>query len=174
MAAGYLGYEFLLLGKSLPPAEEEVLNYKYVKEKPTGWFETGQDADIMLSGIDFNNTGGALLFNHPKGIASDGKRLILSDTYNNRVLIWNNMPMRNQEPDLVLGQKNFITNNPGNGLGNLNWPVDVATDGNRVLVADSYNHRILIWDSFPSVNGQEADIVLQGSEKLDIDRDDHA
>jgi hypothetical protein len=29
------------------------------------WFATGQDANILLSGIDFNNTGGALLFNHP-------------------------------------------------------------------------------------------------------------
>ena len=40
--------------------------YKTVSAKLTsGWFQTGQDADIMLSGIDFNNTGGALLFNHP-------------------------------------------------------------------------------------------------------------
>jgi len=32
-----------------------------------GRFVTGQDADLMLGGIDFNNSGGPLLFNHPTG-----------------------------------------------------------------------------------------------------------
>jgi hypothetical protein len=144
-------------------------DYRKVSLKPKGWFETGQEADILLSGVDFNNTGGPLLFNHPKGIATDGKRLLLADTYNNRILIWNKLPIRNEEPDLVLGQKNFITNNPGKGLDQLNWPVSVATDSKHVLVADTENDRILIWKEFPKRNGQKADIVLQGSEELGID-----
>ena len=41
----------------------------------SGWFKTGQDASILLSGIGFNKTGGALLFNHPMKIATDGQRL---------------------------------------------------------------------------------------------------
>lgn len=60
--------------------------YKNVSSKPTGWFTTGQDADILLSGIDFNNAGESLLFNHPGNIASDGTHLILTDRGNNRVL----------------------------------------------------------------------------------------
>ena len=63
------------------------------------WFATGQDADIMLSGIDFNNTGGALLFNHPMNITTDGTRLLLADTRNNRILIWNSLPGGNVAPD---------------------------------------------------------------------------
>lgn len=163
-------------GPPQPPSQEkpkvrEIMTaYKHVTERPSGWFITGQDADILLSGVDFNNSGGPLLFNHPKGLASDGKRLLLADTHNNRILIWNTLPGGNQKPDLVLGQKDFFTNNPGDRLDGLNWPVDVATDGERVLVADSYNNRILIWNSFPTVNGQKADIVLQGNEKLGIDR----
>lgn len=51
------------------------------------WFQTGQNADLVLSGVDFNNTGGPLLFNHPSGIASDGTRFLLCDRFNNRVLI---------------------------------------------------------------------------------------
>jgi hypothetical protein len=150
---------------------QQLTEQSYTEElKPIGWFKTGQDADIMLSGVDFNNAGGPLLFNHPKGLATDGKRLLLADTNNNRILIWNTLPEANQEPDLVLGQKNFITNNPGDGLDQLNWPVGVATDGKRVLVADTYNHRILIWNSFPTKNGQKADIVLQGSEKFGMDK----
>ncbi|MFQ6062119.1 MAG: hypothetical protein ACE5J9_02960, partial [Methanosarcinales archaeon] len=162
-----LGFYYSKLQSPNVPSSEQ--RYKYVTEKPTGWFKTGQDADIMLSGIDFNNTGGALLFNHPKGIATDGMHLLLADTYNNRILIWNKLPQGNQPPDLVLGQKNFISNNPGKNLDELNWPVGVAiTPDGKVLVADTENDRILIWNSFPNKNGQPADIVFQGSEKKGI------
>src|SRR3989344_5732459 len=109
-------------------------SYKAVARKPlSGWFQTGQDADLMLSGIDFNNTGGPLLFNHPGNIASDGKRLLLADRNNNRVLVWNTLPTDNTPPDIVLGQKNFTTNAPGTGLDQFNWPVGVATNGKHVL-----------------------------------------
>ncbi len=150
-----------------PEKETEIViespdsKYKTVQTKPTGWFTTGQDADIMLSGIDFNNTGGPLLFNHPGNIASDGMRLLLADRNNNRVLIWNTLPTGNTPPDLVLGQKDFTTNVPGTGLDQLNWPVGLATDGTHVLVADTYNDRILIWNSFPTENGQPADLEIK-------------
>jgi hypothetical protein len=128
-----------------------------------GWFTTGQSADIMLSGVDFNNTGGPLLFNHPKGIASDGTRLLVADGNNNRVLIWNSLPQGNTAPDIVLGQPDFTSNNPGDGLEQMNWPASVATDGQRIFVADTENTRILIWNSFPTQNGAPADIVLDGT-----------
>jgi len=134
--------------------------YKTVSSKPTGWFTTGQDADIMLSGIDFNNTGGPLLFNHPGVVASDGTHLLLADTYNNRVLIWNKLPGGNTPPDLVLGQKDFISNNPGTGLYQFNWPMRVSVAGGKVVVADTYNDRILIWNSFPTQNSQSADLSI--------------
>lgn len=144
-------------------------SYRVVREKPAGWFTTGQEADIILSGMGFSNAGGPLMFNHPGGIATDGRRLLLVDRNNNRVLIWSSLPEGNSEPDLVLGQKDFTANDPGRGMGQLNWPVGVATDGKHVLVADTENDRILIWNSFPTQNGQEADIVLQGSEERGID-----
>ncbi len=150
--------------------------YKTVSSKPTsGWFKTGQDADILLSGIDFNNTGGPLLFNHPGTAASDGTHLLLADRNNNRILIWNKLPTGNTPPDIVLGQKNFTANNPGTGLDEMNWPVSVSVGGGKVVVADTYNHRILIWNSFPTKNGQLADLVinngatsLQGNFKRNI------
>lgn len=137
-------------------------DYPVASGNTSGFFKTGQTADIMLSGIDFDNAGGPLLFNHQCGIATDGTHLILADTYNNRVLIWNSLPGGNVAPDLVLGQKNFITNNPGTGRDQMNWPVSVATDGQRIVVADTENHRILIWNSFPLQNGEAADLVIQG------------
>lgn len=127
----------------------------------SGWFTTGQPADIVLSAVDFNNTGGPLLFNHPGAVASDGTRLLLADRNNNRVLIWNSLPTGNTPPDLVLGQPDFTANNPGAGPDQMNWPVAVSAADGKVVVADTYNDRILIWNSFPTVNAQPADLILQ-------------
>lgn len=138
-------------------------SYKIVSQKPPGWFKSGQNADLLLSGYGFNYTGGALSFNHLGIPGSDGKRLAVPDRFNNRILIWNKLPTGNIPPDLVLGQKDFNTNNSGTGMDQLNWPVSVsvAPDG-KVAVADTMNFRILIWNSFPVENGQPADIVLSG------------
>lgn len=134
--------------------------YKTVSQKPSGWFTSGQEADILLSGIDFNNTGGPLLFNHPGTVATDNTHLLLADRFNNRVLIWNKLPTGNTPPDLVLGQRDFTSNNPGTGLDQMNWPVQVSVGGGKLVVADTNNDRVLIWNSFPTRNGQSADLVI--------------
>jgi len=157
-----------IVGGGVPPGggegAVEFVNSTYAVAPggTSGWFHTGQDADILLSGIDFNNSGGPLLFNHPSGIASDGTRLFLADTFNNRVLIWNTLPTGNVPPDIVLGQKDFISNDPGTGRDQMNWPFGVATDGERLVVTDVNNARVLIWNSIPTENGAPADIVLGG------------
>jgi hypothetical protein len=138
--------------------------YKTVSSKPSGWFTTGQNADILLSGTDFNNAGGPLLFNHPGIVASDGTHLILADRNNNRVLIWNELLTGNTPPDLILGQKDFYSNNPGTGLDQMNWPVSVSAANGKVVVTDTNNNRILIWNSFPTRNGQPADLVINSVE----------
>lgn len=134
--------------------------YKTAASKTSGWFRSGQEADIALSAIDFNKSGGPLLFNHNGGIATEGTRLILADRTNNRILIWNTLPNGNQPPDLVLGQPDFDSNDPGQGLNQLNWPIAVATDGIHLVVADTYNNRVLIWKTFPTQNAQPADFAL--------------
>jgi len=130
--------------------------------KANGRLVTGQPADLILSAIDFNDTGGPLLFNHPGTVATDGTHLLLADRNNNRVLIWNTLPTNNTPPDLVLGQPDFYSNEPGTEKNNLNWPVSVAAADGKVVIADTENDRILIWNSFPTRNGQPADIEIQG------------
>jgi len=108
-----------------------------------------------------NESGGALFFNHPAGMATDGTRLAIADRNNNRVLIWNTAPTGNTAPNLVLGQPNFSTNNSGPALNEMNWPSDLSISSSGMLmVADSSNHRILIWRTFPTSNGQAADLSL--------------
>jgi len=136
--------------------------YAVETARPSGWFETGQEADLMLSGLGFNQSGGPLLFNHPGAAASDGQRLVLPDRNNNRVLVWNSLPDGNVPPDLVLGQADFSANNPGDGLDEMNWPVSASLAGGKLVVADTYNDRILIWNTFPTRSGQPADLALRG------------
>ncbi|MDP7036033.1 MAG: hypothetical protein QF752_16245 [Planctomycetota bacterium] len=126
-------------------------------------FKTGQQASVLLGGIDFNQTGGELLFNHPKAIATDGTSLAFCDGNNNRVLVWRTLPeTSNTPPDLVLGQPDMDSNDAGDGLGQMNWPAGVSLHEGRLLVADTYNHRILVWNTLPTAHGASADFVLEG------------
>ncbi|MBI4910078.1 MAG: hypothetical protein HY820_41050 [Acidobacteria bacterium] len=125
-------------------------------------FITGQPADLVLGAKGFNDSGGAGLFNHPTGLATDGKALLMADRWNNRVLIWKVAPSSNTPPDLVLGQLNFTTNNSGSGRNQLNWPGNVAItpDGRRIAVTDTNNDRVLIWNEFPNRSGAPADVII--------------
>ena len=124
-------------------------------------FSTNQDASLLLSGYGFNKSGGGNLLNHPVSIASDGKRLAVTDRNNNRILIWESIPSSNSLPDLVIGQDNFDTHMEGNSLAQLNFPgqVSISPQG-KMLVADSNNNRILVWSEFPTQSGQPADFEI--------------
>ena len=138
--------------------------YRRDRRRPRrGFFTTGQNADLVLSHLNFNRTGGGNLFNHPASMATDGTRLILADTFNNRVLVWRTPPDRNVPPDFVLGQRNKQRNEPGTGRDQMNWPTQVTTDGRHLAVADTMNERILIWTDFPTRTGEAADVVLESN-----------
>lgn len=99
----------------------------------------------------------------PNAVASDGVRLAVADTDNNRVLIWNSLPTdTGQNADLVLGQENFTSNRGPSSpsASTLRGPQGVWIQDDRLYVADTANHRVLIWRSFPTRNGQPADVVL--------------
>jgi hypothetical protein len=101
----------------------------------------------------------------PETAAMAGGKLVVTDTNNNRVLIWNSIPTTSgQAADLVLGQMDFTTCTPNRGLSadanTLNGPAGVWSDGTRLVVADSINNRVLIWNSIPTINDQPADLVL--------------
>ncbi len=115
-------------------------------------------ANLIMS--DFPAECGKTQLNHPNGIASDGKHLVLCDTWNNRVLIWNSLPTGNTQADVVLGQKDFESFTAGIGMDQVNWPVAVTFAGEKLIVADTNNNRLLVWDSVPTENGAAADHVI--------------
>lgn len=105
------------------------------------------------------------LFNYPETVAMAGGKVVVTDSANHRVLIWNSVPTTSGvAADLVLGQANFTTCTANRGgavaANTMDYPAGVWSDGTRLVVADKINNRLLIWNTFPTSNGQAADTVL--------------
>lgn len=97
----------------------------------------------------------------PSDAWSDGERLVVTDSVNNRVLIWNEFPTTDfAAADVVLGQPDFGSVAAGLGASGLEYPYHVHSNGNQLFVGDASNNRVLIWDSLPEANAQPADQVL--------------
>lgn len=143
-----------------------------------------QAADFVIGQPDFFSEGrnarglcGAATFDMPTGVASNGITLAVADAWNHRVLIWRTPPQRDNQPaDIVLGQSDFTgcrANRGGEaGPDTLNWSYGVTIAGERLLVADTGNRRVLVWNSIPDRHGQPADLVLGQSDMRA--RDDNA
>ncbi len=103
--------------------------------------------------------------NGPRGVWSNGDMVVVADTNNNRVLIWNQAttPTTGQLADVVLGQPDFISNTANNGgisASALNTPTSVWVDSGRLFVVDHGNHRVLVWNSIPTENNLASDRVI--------------
>lgn len=120
-------------------------------------------ADFVVGQTDFTSGNDGLAadrLDSPRGVCMAQGRLYVADSRNNRVLIWNSVPLTNQPADQVLGQVGFTTNVPGVGPGGMFGPTGLMVVGGRLLVADSGNNRVLVWNTLPAANGAPADMVL--------------
>jgi sugar lactone lactonase YvrE len=111
------------------------------------------------------NAGGsptASTLRNPKGVFADASHLVVADTGNNRVLVYDPTATGNAA-FLVVGQANF-TANAANGGGpssaTMQGPTAAYSDGTSLWVSDTGNHRVLFWKTFPTVNGQPADLEV--------------
>jgi hypothetical protein len=150
------------------------------------WFgfpdRSNRSADVVLGQADF--TGGlanrgedrptASTLNWCYGVAIEDGRLLVADTGNRRVLMWERIPTQHGAPaDLVLGQRDFITRDENAGGGasalGMRWPHGMAMIDGGILIADAGNNRIMVWRTLPSANGAGCDFVVgqAGMEGLD-------
>ena len=85
--------------------------------------------------------------NFPRSVLSDGQRLFIADSGNDRILIYNEIPTTNGAgADVVIGQPNFISLTDAVGPGNLRSPTSMALDENQNLyVADPFVRRVLVF-----------------------------
>lgn len=101
----------------------------------------------------------------PRGVATDGRALVVADTGQNRVFVWHALPEGEfAEADAILGQRSAQgtgRNGEGRpGRDTLHYPSGVWTDGRRLAVADAWNHRVLLWHALPTGFAPPADVVL--------------
>jgi hypothetical protein len=126
----------------------------------------GLDAPVALAQPSQTASASSLLY--PSGVWSDGQRLVVADAWNHRVLVWHTFPQANGQPaDVVLGQPNFVANQPNVGglhqapsAQSLYWPYGVWSDGERLWVADTGNRRVLYYAQLPRQNFAPADAVV--------------
>ncbi len=125
---------------------------------------SGASADVVVGQTDFAASGSGLSasqINGPESAFLTADKLLIADSLNNRVLIFNSIPTANgQTANIVLGQTDFTSNTSGTSATTLKNPTDVWSDGTRLIVSDAGNNRILIWNTFPTANGQAADVVV--------------
>ncbi|MEI9976693.1 MAG: hypothetical protein WDO73_34320 [Ignavibacteriota bacterium] len=124
------------------------------------------------------------------GVAVAGDTLFVADSNrvganpsNNRVLIFTNISSQLPAPtaqlqanvkcpvcvgqaSVVLGQPDFVTTTVNNvpTQNSLRNPQGVASDGVHLVVADTDDNRILIWNQIPTTNNQNADVVHRPAE----------
>jgi uncharacterized protein (TIGR03437 family) len=154
-----------------------------------GSFITGQAARLVIGQATFTSqdpNSSDTVLGAVGGIAFAGDTLIVADSNrvgatpaNHRVLLFKGAssmfpsvsaqlpndrkcPVCVGQASVVLGQPNFTTTtlNVAATASALRLPTAVASDGVRLVVADTDHNRVLIWNQIPSQNNQPADVVV--------------
>lgn len=122
----------------------------------------GASADVVIgqSGMTSNssNQGGNMAANtisFPVGVFVYGTKLFVSDTENDRILIFNSIPTSsNANADEVIGHADLTGTSTGSVASSLYQPMETYFDGTKLYVADSGYDRVLIFDQ-PSSGGSD-------------------
>jgi len=129
----------------------------------------GMPAGLIAGGEDVRLKGAASHANEihsPQGLVYDAlnQRLFVSDSGNNRVLLFQDRPGENEEwvAEKVLGQRDLSSTVAGAGRNKLKDPQGLTYDSAnaKLFVSDGGNNRILIFGVSALVNGQNAENVL--------------
>ena len=97
----------------------------------------------------------------PRGVYFDDEYLVVADSGNHRILLWRGLPDADgAEADIVLGQADFISEGPKL----LHLPTDVLIHDGRLIVADAWHHRVLVWNKVPARSGVKPDYAIGQSD----------
>ncbi len=132
--------------------------------------QSGRAADVVLgqAGADRRdeNRGGDVAgdsFRWPHAIAVLRGVLWVADAGNHRLLGWRLPLDGDRSADLVLGQTSFTTAaempHVPQGPARLRFPYAAAEVGDSLVVGDTANNRVLVWDA-PEDSGAAASAVL--------------
>ena len=133
--------------------------------------DRNKPADILLGQDNFftnlENRGKSVdknTFRWCHGIDGNNERLYIADAGNHRVLGWKPIPEKDTEANILIGQKDFYSSYEypyeKQSSRNLRFPYSISVFEKFLVVADTANNRVLIWDSLPDGVYQPADFVL--------------
>jgi hypothetical protein len=138
------------------------------KQMPT---TNGASADYVLGQPNFTsnsvNQGGAVskyTMNNPWGLAAYNGSLFVTDSYNHRILIFDNITsLSGNDPpaDAEVGQSSFTTSTSGTSANSLYGPLGVSANNCMLYIGDTANNRVLIYNEIPTgTTNPPADVVL--------------
>lgn len=145
-----------------------------------GWTQVPEadntPADILIGQPDFEHEGRnaktaptAFSLNVPTGVTEWRGGLAVADAWNHRVLVWKTPPKAHNQPaDFILGQSDasgVLANRGGDAptAATLHWPYGVSAIGDKLVVCDTGNRRVLVWDEVTKT-AQPADLVIGQSD----------
>jgi hypothetical protein len=101
----------------------------------------------------------------PRGVFFNDDVFAVADSGNHRILLWHGMPEHDNQPaDVVLCQPDFFTEGPnGRGRGpdnGLHLPTALMVHEGRLLVADPWHHRVLVWNEVPRLSDTPPDYAI--------------
>lgn len=141
-----------------------VLIFKDAAHFPVSPPLNGKRADIVLGQSSFGSSTsgtGMKQMAGPQYVLNAGGKVFVADTQNNRILIFSTSTIFN-DPDgkdisaeIVLGGVSA-----GTSENTFRLPRSVFSDGTRLFVSDTNNHRILYWSTIPTVSHTPANAVL--------------
>ncbi len=107
----------------------------------------------------------------PRGVWLDDDLVAVTDTGNHRLLLWRSVPGADHaDAAVVLGQPDFRSEAPNAGAptaaNGLFLPTGVLVHGGKLVVADAWNHRVLVWHRVPDASFTPPDYAL-GQPDLD-------
>jgi hypothetical protein len=132
-------------------------------------FELGQGDETGTDFSDNSTNGGDHGLANPSklsiGTSGGVTYFVVTDTANNRVLIWDAPPTANTPADVIIGQADSDSDEPNRGAASpdadtLSNPTSAMIANGKLFVVDQNNNRVLIWNSIPTATGTAADLVL--------------
>ncbi len=116
--------------------------------------------------VDYRGIGATTLAS-PGAVAVSGGKVAVADRGNNRVTIYDQADLGAPPAaaKVVLGQtdaRGYVANGDivSATASRMSGPGGVALDATHLVVADSENHRVLIWSPVPTTSGAPANVVL--------------
>lgn len=127
----------------------------------------GQPNMTQVSANQGGNAPTAQTLSAPDGVSIVNNKLIIGDFSNARNLVFNTIPTTNNaSADLVIGQATFTTNSATVDASTTAAGRESVWTGSQLIVADGWNSRLLVFNSFPTSNGQAADFVIGQSDLI--------